>query len=207
MTTTEKEGGMNSARTHHTIGTTSPGGAASPTPVKDEPAAAPLERTPAAGGAPAAGHINPGFQMEQPRELAPRAAPAAALSAEAPAAAPGVAEGGTPVPGSALSREQLEQMTNDIIGALKTVYDPEIPSDIYELGLIYKIDIKDNRDVEIEMTLTAPACPVAGEMPQWVENAVNSVAGVGGVKVNLVFDPPWEMSRMSDEARLALNMF
>lgn len=118
-----------------------------------------------------------------------------------------VAEGGTPVAGSSLSQEELDEMTANVVGALKTVYDPEIPSDIYELGLIYRVDIADNRDVEIDMTLTAPGCPVAGEMPQWVDNAVRSVAGVGDVKVNLVFDPPWDMSRMSEEARLALNMF
>jgi FeS assembly SUF system protein len=118
-----------------------------------------------------------------------------------------VAEGGTPVEGSALSKEELEQMTADIVAALKTVYDPEIPSDIYELGLIYKIDISDNRDVAIEMTLTAPGCPVAGEMPKWVENAVNTVPGVSNTTVTLTFDPPWDQSRMSDEARLALNMF
>lgn len=120
---------------------------------------------------------------------------------------PSVSEGGTPVEGSKLSNEQLEQMTADIVAALKTVYDPEIPSDIYELGLIYKIDISDERHVAIDMTLTAPGCPVAGEMPTWVENAVASVAGVQGCSVNLTFDPPWDQSRMSDEARLALNMF
>lgn len=126
----------------------------------------------------------------------------------APAAAPPtVAEGGTPVPGSALSAEEIDQLTSDIIAALKTVYDPEIPCDIYELGLIYRIDIGDERQVDVDMTLTAPGCPVAGEMPGWVENAVGSVAGVGEVKVNLVFDPPWDMSRMSDEARLAIGMF
>lgn len=118
-----------------------------------------------------------------------------------------VAEGGTPVEGSKLSSEELEQMTADIVGALKTVYDPEIPSDIYELGLIYKIDIADDRNITIDMTLTAPGCPVAGEMPTWVENAVCSVPGVQGCTVNLTFDPPWDQSRMSDEARLALNMF
>ena len=122
-------------------------------------------------------------------------------------AAPPVADGGTPVEGSALSAEELEQLTADIVGALKTVYDPEIPSDIYELGLIYKIDIADDRNVTIDMTLTAPGCPVAGEMPTWVENAVCSVAGIKGCTVNLTFDPPWDQSRMSDEARLALNMF
>lgn len=108
---------------------------------------------------------------------------------------------------SGLSPEELEQLTADIIAALKTVYDPEIPADIYELGLIYKIDINDNREIAVEMTLTAPGCPVAGEMPVWVENAVGAVPGVSGVSVTLTFDPPWEQSRMSDEARLALNMF
>jgi len=125
----------------------------------------------------------------------------------ASSSAPSVAEGGTPVEGSKLSAEQLEQMTADIVAALKTVYDPEIPADIYELGLIYKIDIDDERNIGIDMTLTAPGCPVAGEMPIWVENAVASIDGVGQVTVNLTFDPPWDQSRMSDEARLALNMF
>lgn len=109
--------------------------------------------------------------------------------------------------GSSLSKEVIEQMTADIVAAIKTVYDPEIPADIYELGLIYTIDMDDDRNVDVVMTLTAPGCPVAGEMPIWVENAVASVAGVGRVNVELTFDPPWEMSRMSDEARLALNMF
>jgi FeS assembly SUF system protein len=113
----------------------------------------------------------------------------------------------TAVPGSSIPAEELEQLTADIIAALKTVYDPEIPADIYELGLIYKIDVDDDRNVAVDMTLTAPGCPVAGEMPQWVENAVASVPGVGQVSVKLTFDPPWEQSRMSDEARLALNMF
>ena len=117
--------------------------------------------------------------------------------------------GGTKDPEDAgeLSDDAFGRLTQDIIAALKTVYDPEIPSDIYELGLIYRVDVSENRDVEIDMTLTAPACPVAEEMPIWVENAVSAVPGVGSVKVNVVFDPPWDMSRMSDEARLALNMF
>ncbi|MEO0809122.1 MAG: SUF system Fe-S cluster assembly protein [Pseudomonadota bacterium] len=118
-----------------------------------------------------------------------------------------VAEGGTPVEGSGLSKEEIERLTADIVAAIKTVYDPEIPSDIFELGLIYKIDVDDNRHVNVEMTLTAPGCPVAGEMPIWVENAINSVPGVSGTTVELTFDPPWDMSRMSDEARLSLNMF
>ena len=127
--------------------------------------------------------------------------------AEATLGAPPAAAGATPVPGSALSAEELEQLTADIVAALKTVYDPEIPADIYELGLIYKIDIDDGRNVAIVMTLTAPGCPVAGEMPQWVENAVASVTGVGQVKVTLTFDPPWDKDRMTDEAKLTLNMF
>ena len=106
-----------------------------------------------------------------------------------------------------LPAEEIDRLTSEIIAALKTVYDPEIPSDIYELGLIYKIDIDDDRNVAVEMTLTAPGCPVAGEMPIWVENAVNSVPGVASTAVALTFDPPWDQSRMSDEARLVLNMF
>lgn len=106
-----------------------------------------------------------------------------------------------------LPPEEIERLTNDIVAALKTVHDPEIPSDIYELGLIYKVEIDDDRNVAIDMTLTAPGCPVAGEMPIWVENAVNAVAGVAGTKVKIVFDPPWDQSRMSDEARLAVGMF
>ena len=108
---------------------------------------------------------------------------------------------------SAIPADELARMTDDIVQSLKTVYDPEIPVDIYELGLIYKVDIDDDRNVAIEMTLTAPGCPVAGEMPVWVENAVSTVAGVKSAKANIVFDPPWDHSRMSDEARVALNMW
>jgi FeS assembly SUF system protein len=107
----------------------------------------------------------------------------------------------------AIPPEELERLTEDIIVSLKTVFDPEIPVDIYELGLIYKIDVDDSKFVTVDMTLTAPGCPVAGEMPQWVENAVTSVQGVSGAKANLVFDPPWDQSRMSDEARVALDMW
>ena len=107
----------------------------------------------------------------------------------------------------AIPPDELKRLTDDIVAALKTVYDPEIPSDIYELGLIYSIDIDDSRFVSVDMTLTAPACPVAGEMPGWVENAVSAVGGVSGAKVNMVFDPPWDQSRMSDEARVALDMW
>jgi FeS assembly SUF system protein len=108
---------------------------------------------------------------------------------------------------SAIPADELARMTDDIVAALKTVYDPEIPVDIYELGLIYKVDIDDDRNVDVEMTLTAPGCPVAGDMPGWVENAVGSVPGVQGAKARIVFDPPWDHGRMSDEARMALNMW
>ncbi|MEN5083479.1 SUF system Fe-S cluster assembly protein [Bosea sp. TWI1241] len=108
---------------------------------------------------------------------------------------------------SGLPPEEIDRLTDDIVAALKTVYDPEIPSDIYELGLIYRVDIADDRHVSIDMTLTAPGCPVAGEMPGWVENAVGTVGGVSGVTVNMTFDPPWDQSRMSDEARVALDMW
>jgi FeS assembly SUF system protein len=109
--------------------------------------------------------------------------------------------------GSAIPPEELERLTQDIIAALKTVYDPEIPADIYELGLIYRVEVDDDRNIDVDMTLTAPGCPVAGEMPGWVENAISSVPGVGNVTVNMVFDPPWDQSRMSDEARVALDWY
>ena len=127
---------------------------------------------------------------------APAAAPPAEASPSSSARSP-----------SALPEEELARLTDGIIAALKTVYDPEIPSDIYELGLIYKIDIADDRAVAIEMTLTTPNCPSAQELPTMVENAAASVPGVGEVKVNIVWDPPWDPSRMSDEARAVLNMW
>jgi len=108
---------------------------------------------------------------------------------------------------SALSQAELDQLTDQLIEKLKSVYDPEIPVDIYELGLVYKVDVSDDRDVLVEMTLTAPGCPVAGEMPGWVEEAIKQIPEVGKVTVELVFDPPWDPSRMSDEAKLQLNMF
>lgn len=108
---------------------------------------------------------------------------------------------------SSISPAELDRLTTDIIAALKTVYDPEIPSDIYEIGLIYRIDMDDNRMVDIDMTLTAPGCPVAGEMPIWVENAVSMVEGVSGVTVNMVFDPPWTPERLSEEAQIALGWY
>ncbi len=108
---------------------------------------------------------------------------------------------------SALSPEELETFTQKLISALKTVYDPEIPVDIYELGLIYKVDVADNKDVAVEMTLTAPGCPVAGEMPKMVQTALEGVEGIGKVTVSMTFDPPWTPEKMSEEARLELNMF
>jgi FeS assembly SUF system protein len=108
---------------------------------------------------------------------------------------------------SALSPEVLEEMTGKLVTALKTVYDPEIPVDIYELGLIYKVDVADNKDVTVDMTLTAPNCPVAGEMPGMVKAALEGVDGIGAVTVNMTFDPPWTPERMSEEAKLELNMF
>jgi FeS assembly SUF system protein len=112
-----------------------------------------------------------------------------------------------PVEGPGLKPEELEELTQALVRELKTVFDPEIPVDIYELGLIYKIDVSDEKDVTIDMTLTAPACPVAGEMPGWVKDAVAKVPGVREVTVNMVFDPPWTPERMSEEAKLELNMF
>jgi FeS assembly SUF system protein len=119
---------------------------------------------------------------------------AATAAAEAPSA-------------SAIPSDELARLTDDVVSALKTVYDPEIPADIYELGLIYKIDIEDDRTVKIEMTLTAPGCPVAGEMPGWVQNAVGAVEGVSDVDVEMVFDPPWTPDRMSEEAQVALGWY
>ena len=113
----------------------------------------------------------------------------------------------TPVTTTPISQHELDVITYQLIEQLKTVFDPEIPVDIYELGLIYKVDVSDTKDVAIDMTLTAPGCPVAGEMPGWVEDAVKQIPGIGHVKVDLVFDPPWDPSRMSDEAKLQLNMF
>jgi len=108
---------------------------------------------------------------------------------------------------SALAPEETERLGADIVAALKTVYDPEIPADIYELGLIYKVDIKDDRAVDVQMTLTTPNCPAAGDLPNFVENAIASVPGVGPVTVNVIWEPPWTPDRMSDEARLVLNMW
>jgi FeS assembly SUF system protein len=108
---------------------------------------------------------------------------------------------------SAIPQAELDALTDTLIEKLKSVFDPEIPVDIYELGLIYKVDVSDDKDILIEMTLTAPGCPVAGEMPEWVREAVMSIEGVRSCSVEIVFEPPWDPSRMSDEARLQLNMF
>jgi len=108
---------------------------------------------------------------------------------------------------STIPAEEMTRLTDEIVGAIKTVFDPEIPADIYELGLIYKVDIDDDRLVNIDMTLTTPNCPSAAELPMQVENAVAGVAGVREAKVKIVWDPPWDPSRMSDEARTTLNMW
>ncbi len=108
---------------------------------------------------------------------------------------------------SSLSQAELDGLTDKLIAAFKSVFDPEIPVDIFELGLIYRVDVSDDRDVVVDMTLTAPGCPVAGEMPGWVRDAVMMVEDVRDCTVNLVFEPPWDQTKMSDEAKLALNLF
>ena len=129
------------------------------------------------------------------------------MSDETKNTAPALAPSESAEKASALPQEEQARLTDGIVAALKTVYDPEIPADIYEIGLIYKIDIADDRAVTVDMTLTTPNCPAAQDLPKSVENAVASVPGVGEVKVNVVWDPPWDPSRMSDEARLTLNMW
>jgi len=111
------------------------------------------------------------------------------------------------VEAAALPPDELEAFTAKLVAALKSVYDPEIPVDIYELGLIYKVDVADNKNVSVDMTLTAPGCPVAGEMPEMVKSALEGVEGIGAVTVNMVFDPPWTPEKMSEEAKLELNMY
>jgi FeS assembly SUF system protein len=143
----------------------------------------------------------------------PAAGPATPPAAQPTPPASGAATQGAATEGAAsegaatLPAEELTRMTDEIVTALKTVYDPEIPADIYELGLIYKVDIADDRAVAVDMTLTTPNCPSAAELPHMVEDAVASVPGVREVTVKLVWDPPWDPSRMSDEARLVLNMW
>lgn len=152
---------------------------------------------------------------EVPSEMSPGMAQSVPGHVQTPAEAPEAGEPGAAPEASAIAEDapssippdDLERLHGDLVAALKTVFDPEIPVDIYELGLIYKIDVDDDRNIDIDMTLTAPGCPVAGDMPGWVQNAVAAVPGVGNVDVKLVFSPPWDMTRMSDEARLALDMF
>lgn len=147
--------------------------------------------------------ISPGVEQSVPGHVqAPEEAPELGEPGAAPEAAKITEEASSDVP-----PDELERLHGDLVAALKTVFDPEIPVDIYELGLIYRIDVDDERNIDIDMTLTAPGCPVAGDMPGWVQNAVAAVPGVGNVDVKLVFSPPWDMTRMSDEARLALDMF
>jgi FeS assembly SUF system protein len=124
-----------------------------------------------------------------------------------PAEAAAAPDAGAVAPHAGLTAEETARLTDEIVTALKSVYDPEIPADVYELGLIYRIDIGDDRAVTIDMTLTTPNCPSAQELPGMVENAAASVPGVGPVSVNVVWEPPWEPSRMSDEARMVLNMW
>jgi FeS assembly SUF system protein len=166
-------------------------------PDKHDPdvAAVPADDKPAAAAAPAA-TAQPPPPAVQPPVDATTTTPVDAEPAPVAAAAMSV-----------LPPEEDARLREEIVAAVKTVYDPEIPADIYELGLIYDVAIDADRNVVVTMTLTAPGCPVAGEMPMWVENAVNAVPGVAHTTVNMTFDPPWDMSRMSDEARLALNMF
>ncbi|NQW11555.1 MAG: SUF system Fe-S cluster assembly protein [Alphaproteobacteria bacterium] len=114
----------------------------------------------------------------------------------------GMARAGSPLPPGAKVADEAV-----VIEAIKTVYDPEIPVNLYDLGLIYDLEIFDDGTVKIEMTLTAPACPVAGEIPKMVADAAAGADGVGEVEVRLVWDPPWTKARMSDEARLILDMF
>ncbi len=111
-----------------------------------------------------------------------------------------------PAPKTRVKRLDPEALREPIIAALRTVYDPEIPVNLYDLGLIYRIDIAPTGDVAIDMTLTAPGCPVAGMMPMLVKRAVEQVEDVGQVDVRLVWDPPWSPERMSDEARLQLGL-
>jgi FeS assembly SUF system protein len=134
------------------------------------------------------------------------AAAAENTAADAPPAG-SVAEATAAAHSSAIPADELARMSDEIVTALKTVYDPEIPADIYELGLIYNVGVDDDRAVKITMTLTTPNCPAAADLPGQVENAVASVPGVREAKVDIVWDPPWDPSRMSDEARAVLNMW
>ncbi len=142
--------------------------------------------------------------MEKTTTDTPAAPERDVIDLSAPAPTPEV-EAAT-ASGSDIPDDEIARITQDVVAALKSVYDPEIPVDIYELGLIYQVDLEDDRTLKVEMTLTAPGCPVAGEMPGWVRDAVQKVDGVERAEVNLTFDPPWSPDRMTDEARLQLNM-
>lgn len=135
----------------------------------------------------------------KPRDVIDLGAPARPVAPEVQAEP--AAKGDMSIP-----EEEIARITDDVVAALKGVYDPEIPVDIYELGLIYKVDLEDDGTLKVQMTLTAPGCPVAGEMPGWVQDACNKVDGVERTEVELTFDPPWTADRMTDEARLQLNM-
>lgn len=135
----------------------------------------------------------------------PDSAPAQTPSANEPFTARDVLDV-SGAPSEPPTDEEIARITHDVVEALKTVYDPEIPTDIYELGLIYKVELEDDRTLMVDMTLTAPGCPVAGEMPVWVQEACATVDGIRRVEVSMVFDPPWTPDRMSEEARLELNM-
>jgi FeS assembly SUF system protein len=116
-----------------------------------------------------------------------------------------------PEPDNRISRvdssQEAQALYEEVVAALRTVFDPEIPVNIYDLGLIYRIDVIDRRDIDIDMTLTAPGCPVAGEMVGMTKKAVDAIDGVASVKISLVFDPPWHQSMMTDEAKLELGFF
>ena len=146
----------------------------------------------------------PGLESVKETPAAAPAAPASNLVSETPKERDVIDLSGAPI--EPPTEAEIEQITQDVIGQLKSVYDPEIPTDIYELGLIYKVELEDDRTLKIDMTLTAPGCPVAGEMPEWVREACEVVAGVRRVEVSMTFDPPWTPDRMSDEAKLELNM-
>lgn len=157
------------------------------------------------GGGPAE-KTSPAEPVPEPETGALTDPVSAPISEPVPSSMSGPMSETTEIPAGPPDQAELDRITDDLIAAFKTVYDPEIPVDIYELGLIYKVDIDDARAVTVDMTLTAPGCPVAGEMPGWVEAAARKVPGCADVRVNMVFDPPWSPARMSDEAKLELNM-
>ena len=165
-------------------------------PISAVPESPAPEPTVSESAAPVSGEVVSG----EPESLTPEAGAEAPNDVEAPASAQAAHSGDSSIP-----TPELERITADVIKGLKTVYDPEIPVDVYELGLIYKVDLSDDRLLTIDMTLTAPGCPVAGEMPGWVEGSVRGIDGVDDVSVNMVFEPPWTPERMSDEARLELG--